>query len=215
MCGEWGQGCQARAGWRHCPNSALGGPWRRTQSFVARWVMRRRVALREDDLLLTACLAAEGSLRGWRASGLLGRESCAGAVLVGLSWVKASVFFFHLHSGDELGPQSLGVTNTKCMVPTSLGDSSKCCSHPHPTSSSSIKPPGQGLQEEEEPSWFSNGCCCCDPLNLHIPTWGWMEVPCPCPSCVLAMSSVTCRGVSSHVPQFLVSYQTLPQAFRL
>lgn len=55
--------------------------------------MWRRVALREDDLLLTACLAAEGSLRGWRASGLLGRESCAGAVLVGLSWGKASVIF--------------------------------------------------------------------------------------------------------------------------
>lgn len=82
------QGEEARLpgpGWvAALPNSVLGGPWRRTQSFVAHWVMRRRVALREDDLL-TACLVAEGSRFGWRASGLLGRESCAGPVLVGLS----------------------------------------------------------------------------------------------------------------------------------
>lgn len=113
----------APGGWRRCPNGALGGSWRRTQPFVARWVMRRRVALREDDYLLTACLAAEGSLRGWSAAELLGRESCAGPVLLWLSRGKPQ--FPYLHTGNDPVGLRAYVYQTKCMVPASQADNSK------------------------------------------------------------------------------------------
>lgn len=129
--------------------------------------MRRRVALREDDYLLTACLTAEGRLLGWSAAGLLGREAFAGPVLFWLSREKASVSS-SAHWQLSSGPQSFWVPNTKRMVPTSQGDSAKYCSHPYPTSSL-INPPQQGSLEDV-PSWFSGRYC--HPLNLRIPTLG-------------------------------------------
>lgn len=122
--GRGGRVAKPRDGWLRCPNRALGGSWRRTQPFVARWVMRRRVALREDDYLLTACLAAEGSLRGWSAAGLLGRESCAGPVLLWLSRGggarKASVSS-SAHWERSSRPQSLCVPSTNAWCPPHRG----------------------------------------------------------------------------------------------
>lgn len=171
--GRGGRVAKPRDGWLRCPNRALGGSWRRTQPFVARWVMRRRVALREDDYLLTACLAAEGSLRGWSAAGLLGRE-CRTSVALAFSGGGGASVSSSAHWEQSSGPQSLCVPSKKRMVPTSQGDSSKCYSHP--TSSSLINPPQQGSQEEVPP-WFSD--CYCHPLNLQVATLGLHGDPLP------------------------------------
>lgn len=135
--------------------------------------------------------------------------SWQGIVCRALAFWGGSFSFLICTLGTIQRASELMCTKPKRMVPTSQEDSSKCCSHPYPTSSSLINSPQHGSREEVL-SWFRGYYC--HPLNLRIPMLGLGGGPLPSfILCYIAKSPVTCGEACFHMPQFPYLYNVRKQ----